>query len=235
MRSYPNFIALLSVTFLAAACTDGGTDTGTETSEVTGTMRYDDAATNADGTPREAEAPAPGDDVTLTIEVRGTGVVTGLEPSCTLEGTSGQFRALYDGTAEVDDQGAYVAGFGSGSARIETLGGCTIPELTVTAITDVVVRAELAATTTSCESYCSASARAAAEAECAGSSSQVECRSAAEASAAASCQTECTTQRDVIVAEASLQASLLGDLDADALRAAALGQFAADLTFDHME
>jgi hypothetical protein len=39
----------------------------------------------------------------------------------------------------------------------------------------------------------------------------------------------------VIVAEASLSASLLGDLDADSLRAAAMGDFAANLTFDHME
>jgi hypothetical protein len=38
-----------------------------------------------------------------------------------------------------------------------------------------------------------------------------------------------------IVAEVSLAASLLGDLDAEALRAAALGDFSADLTFDHME
>lgn len=234
MRSYTNLVTMLSLT-LAAACTGDDTDTNTATSEVTGNMHYRDAATNADGTPREAEAPAPEDGVTVTVEVRGTGVISGLEPSCSLEGANGQFKALYDGTAAVDDNGAYVAGFGSGSARIETLGGCEIPELTVNVITDIVVRGEIAATTTSCQSYCSASARAAAEAECAGSQSEAECRATAESSASAACQTECTTQRDVIVAEASLSGSLLGDLDADALRAAALGDFTADLTFDHME
>lgn len=234
MRSYTKLITMLALT-LFAACTGDDTDTNTETSEVTGNMHYRDAATNADGTPHQAEAPAPEDGITLTLELRGTGVITGLEPSCTLEGTSGQFKALYDGTAEVDDSGAYVAGFGSGSARIETLGGCAIPELTVNVITDVVVRGEIAATTQSCQSYCSASARAEAEAECAGSTSEAECRAAAESSASASCQTECTTQRDVIVAEVSLSGSLLGDLDAEALRAAALGELTADLTFDHME
>jgi hypothetical protein len=233
MRSYTSFITILSLAVLGAcASDDDGGDT--ETSQVTGAMRYADAATNADGTPREAAAP-PAQDVTITVEVRGTGVITGLDASCTLDGTTGQFRALFDGSAEVDENGAYVVGYGEGDARIETLSGCPIPELTVSAITDVVVRAELAATTASCETYCAASARADAEAECAGSSSQAECRAAAESSASATCNTACTTQRDVIVAEASLAASLLGDLDADALRAAAFGDFAADLTFDHME
>jgi hypothetical protein len=39
----------------------------------------------------------------------------------------------------------------------------------------------------------------------------------------------------VIVAETSLVASLFGDLDGEALQAAALGDFTADLTFDRME
>ena len=236
MRSHTKFVTILSslvvLAFGACASDDDG---GTETSQVTGSMRYADATTNDDGTPHEAEAPPAGQDITITVEVRGTGVVSGLDASCTLDGAAGQFTALFDGAAQVDENGAYVAGIGSGAASIETPNGCAIPELTVTAITDVVVRAEIAATTQSCETYCAASARSDAEAECAGSSSQAECRASAEAAASASCQTECTTQRDVIVAEASLAASLLGDLDADALRAAALGDFSADLTFDHME
>jgi hypothetical protein len=234
MRSHTMLMTLLSLAaFGACASDDDGT--GSQTSEVTGAMRYQDATTNSDGSPRDAASVPADQSVTVTVEVRGTGVITGVEASCTLDGATGQFRALFDGTANVDENGAYVAGFGSGSARIETLSGCAIPELTVNAITDVVVRAEIAATTQSCETYCAASARSDAEAECAGSSSEAECRAAAEASATASCTTECTSQRDVIVAEASLAASLLGDLDADALRAAAFGDFAADLTFDHME
>src|SRR5690606_32616799 len=137
-----------------------------------------------------------------------------------------------DSTVQIDDGGVYAAGYGEGDARIETLGGCEIPELTVGVITDVVVRAEIEANTVNCESYCAANARATAEAECQGAQDQVSCRGSAEASAAAACTTECTTQRDVIVAEASLSASLLGELDVEALRAAAFGDFAADLTFD---
>ena len=161
--------------------------------------------------------------------------MTGLEPSCQLDGASGQFHALFDASATVDDSGAYVAAVTSGDARVETLGGCAMPELTINLITDVVVRAEIATTTTSCQSYCAASARGQAEAECQGFVDAGGVPRRAEAAASASCQTECTTQRDVIVAEVSLAASLLGDLDAEALRAAALGDFSADLTFDHME
>jgi hypothetical protein len=231
MRSHTTIITLLSLSIFGA-CTS---DADPPTSQVTGAMRYDDATTNADGTPREAAAPPADQDVTITVEVRGTGVLEGLDTTCQLDGATGQFHALFDGTAAVDENGAYVAALADGSAQIETLTGCAIPTLTVSVISDVVVRGEIAATTTSCQSYCAASARGAAEAECAGSSTEAECRATAEASATASCQTECTTQRDVIVAEVSLAGSLLGDLDADALRAAAFGQLSADLTFDHME
>lgn len=231
MRSHTTIITMLSLSIFGACASDGDEPT----SQVTGAMRHDDATTNADGSPREAAAPAPDQPATITVEVRGTGVMSGLDPACQLDGASGQFRALFEASATVDDGGAYVAALTGGDARLETLGGCEVPELTVNLITDVVVRAELAATTASCESYCAASARSQAEAECASSTTQAECRASAEATASASCQTECTTQRSVIVAEASLAASLLGDLDAEALRAAALGDVAVDLTFDHME
>jgi len=228
MRSYTLFIMMLC-TALTAACSEEDTK-----ASVSGAMRYDDASTDASGNPREAEAPPPGTSIVVTVEVRGTGTLEGLEPQC-LDGASGQFHALFDGAATVDDDGAYVAAVGEGGGQIETLSGCAVPELTVGVITDIVVRAEIDATTASCSSYCEASARSSAEAECAGNSDQAGCRAAAESSASASCNTECTTQRDVIVAEASLAASLLGDLDAEALKAAALGDFTANLTFDHME
>lgn len=228
-------ISIVAILFVAACASDDGTDT-TPTSQVEGEMRYKDAATNADGTPHEAEQP-PAQQALVTIEVRGTGTITGLEsaPECALDAASGQFHALFDSTVSVNDSGAYVAGYGEGDARIETLGGCEIPNLTVGVITDVVVRAQIEANTVNCNSYCEANARATAEAQCEGSQDQASCRGSAEATAMASCNTECTTQREVIVAEASLSASLLGELDFEALRAAAFGDFAADLTFDRME
>lgn len=235
MLRHTSFITVLSLSLFAACTSDGGDQQTTPTSQVQGEMKYKDAATNADGTTRDAEPP-PAQQALVTLELRGNGTLTGLDAGqCTLDGATGQFHALFDSTVAVDDNGAYVAGYGEGDARIETLTGCAIPNLTVGVITDVVVRAEIEANTTNCESYCEANARASAEASCQGSSDQVSCRSSAEASAMASCRTECTTQRDVIVAEASLSASLLGDLDADSLRAAAMGDFAANLTFDHME
>jgi hypothetical protein len=230
-----SYATIASVLFVAA-CTsdDGGTGT-TPTSQVEGEMRYKDAATNVDGSPREPSEP-PAQQALVTVEVRGTGTITGLEGTqCALESASGQFHALFDSTVQLGDGGIYAAGYGEGDARVETLGGCEIPNLTIGLITDVVVRAEIEATTANCSTYCEANARATAEAQCQGSQDQASCRSTAEASASASCNTECTTQRDVIVAEASLSASLLGELDFEALRAAAFGDFAADLTFDRME
>lgn len=231
MRSHTTIITVLALAIFGGCASDDGEST----SQVTGAMRYDDATTNADGSPREAAAPPADQAPTVTVEVRGTGVMTGLDAGCQLDGATGQFHAVFDAGATIDDSGAYAAALTSGDARVETLGGCEVPELTVNLITDVVVRAEIVTTTASCQSYCAASARGQAEVECQGSSTQAECRAAAEAAASASCQTECTTQRDVIVAEVSLAASLVGDLDAEALRAAALGELTADLTFDHME
>lgn len=236
MLRHPSLLTVLSLSFFVACASDDGNDPTTPTSQVEGEMRYRDATTNADGTPHTAEEP-PAQQALVTVELRGTGTISGLDanPECALEAASGQFHALFDSTVQIDDNGVYAAGYSEGDARIETLGGCEIPNLTVGVITDVVVRAEIAATTTNCESYCEANARATAETQCQGSQNQVQCRSSAEASAMASCNTECTTQREVIVAEASLSASLLGDLDFEALRAAAFGDFAADLTFDRME
>jgi hypothetical protein len=236
LRRMTRNISIVAILFFTACTSDDGQGPTTPTSQVEGEMRYEDAATNADGTPREAAEP-PAQQALVTVEVRGTGTITGLEsaPECTLDAASGQFRALFDSTVSITDEGVYAAGFGEGDARVETLGGCEIPNLTVGVITDVVVRAEIEANTVNCDGYCEANARATAEAQCQGSSDQVSCRGAAEASAMAACNTECTTQREVIVAEASLAASLVGDLDFEALRAAAFGDFAADLTFDRME
>ncbi len=230
MTRHPTFITLLSLSILGACTSDGAPPTG----QVAGELRYRDAATNPDGTPREAATP-PAPDGRLTVEVRGTGTLDGLTGACALEAASGQFRARFDAAAAIGPDGAYVATLASAAARLETLGGCPIPDLTVALVTDVVVRAELDATTATCESYCAASARSAAEATCAGSATQATCRAAAEADAQAACHTECATQREVIVAEASLAASLLGEVDAELLRAAALGELRAELTLDRME
>ncbi|MBE7450547.1 MAG: hypothetical protein HS111_17105 [Kofleriaceae bacterium] len=231
MTRHTTFITLLSLSILGACTSDDGAP---PTGQVAGELRYRDAATNPDGTPREAATP-PAQDGRLTVEVRGTGTLDGLTGACALEAASGQFRARFDAAAAIGPDGAYVATLASAAARLETLGGCPIPDLTVALVTDVVVRAELDATTATCESYCAASARSDAEATCAGSATQATCRAAAEADAQAACHTECTTQRDVIVAEASLSASLLGEVDAELLRAAALGELRAELTLDRME
>jgi hypothetical protein len=226
MRTYIPFVLILM-----ASCTSGGDDGGD--TEVAGQAVYRDAATNHDGTAKDAEAP-PAQDVHVSIVVEGTGTIPNPDPQCALD-PAGAFQAVYSGSATLDDSGAYVGAMGAATSSITTPSGCEIPELTVSLITDVTVRAELEATTENCQTYCAAEARADAEAECGATADQAECRANAEATAEASCTTTCTTESNSIVAEISVGASAVGELDAEALQAAALGQLHADLVFDHQE
>jgi len=224
--------SLILVSILISACTadDGG---GGGDTAVTGAAIYRDSATGHDGAARQPAAP-PAQAATVSIVVEGTGEIPELDPQCALDPV-GSFEAHFAGELALSEDGAYLGAIGDGAAAIVTPSGCAIPDLTVGLVTGVTVRAELAATTPNCQSYCAASARADAEAECGASPGDASCRAEAEAAAEAACTTTCGTQTDVIVAEVSIGASALGELDADALRAAALGELHADLVFDHME
>lgn len=222
------------LTFLiACALTSGCTSESETTSTVTGNAIYRDATTDHDGATQPPATP-PAQSARVSIVVKGTGTIPEIDPRCALDPV-GQFEAHYLSTMSVTGDEIYTASVAEGSGEIQTPSGCAIPNLTVGLITDVVVRGELSINTTNCETFCSAQARADAEAQCGASATAAACRAEAEAQASARCQTTCTTKAHAIVAEVSLAASLLGDLDADALRAAALGDFTANLTFDHLE
>jgi hypothetical protein len=221
--------ALLS---LLVAC-GGGDGTGEASSEVTGAATYRDAETDLDGNATDPAAP-PSQSVRLLVTIEGEGTLPEIDPECALD-PAGRFEAHYTGTAELSGDAAYAALFGETSGQFVTPSGCEIPDLTVGLITGVTIRGELTATTENCDTYCSAEARADAEASCGATSSAAQCRTDAEAAGKATCVTECTTQTDVIVAETTISATALGDLDADALRAAAFGDLEANLVFDRME
>jgi hypothetical protein len=220
-------LTLFFVLTTVAGCTS---DDDTSAS-VSGQAVYRDAATEHDGAPRTAATPAS-QDAQVSIIVKGTGQIPQLDPKCALD-PAGVFEARYLSTTTMKDGDIYTATVASG--ELQTPSGCAIPELTIGVITDVVVRGELTITTANCQSFCDASARADAEAQCGATSTAATCRAQYEAQASARCQTTCTTEARAIVAETSLSATLLGGLDADALRAAALGELTADLTFDHLE
>jgi hypothetical protein len=200
-------------------------------SSVSGDAVYRDATTDHSGATQAPSTPPP-QSARVTLTVKGTGQIPQVDPQCALD-PAGSFEANYLSTMNMSDGSAYTAALASGS--ITTPSGCEIPNLTVGVVTDVVVRGELAINTQNCDTFCTANARADAEAECGASASAATCRAQAESQASAQCQTTCTTKAHAIVAELSLSAALLGDLDADALRAAALGQLHANLTFDHLE
>lgn len=217
---------------VVAGCTDGGGESTAE-STVSGTAQYRDSATAHDGTNKEPAAP-PAQEASLKILIKGQGEIPQVDPQCALD-PAGRFEGRYSGTFDLDDDGAYAAAIASSTAQLVTPSGCEIPNLTVGVVTDIVVRAELDTTTQNCETYCEAHARAEAEEACGATAASAQCRTSAEAQTKASCQTTCTTERQKIVAEMSLAANALGELDANALRAAAFGDFTANLTFDRME
>lgn len=217
----------LLLCLLLVACTSESDTSST----ITGDAAYRDASTDHSGAAKSPSTPPP-QSARVTITVKGTGQIPQVDPQCALD-PAGSFEAHYLSTMNMTDGSAYTAAIARGS--ITTPSGCTIPNLTVGVVTDVVVRGELAINTQNCSTYCEANARADAEAQCGTSASSASCRAAAESQASAQCQRTCTTQAHSIVAEVSLGASVLGDLDADALRAAALGELTANLTFDHLE
>lgn len=226
-------ITRLTFISLVAACTGSGTSTTESDTTVDGTAVFRDATTNNDGTPHDAATP-PAQGANVRVIVRGTGQIPDLDPQCARD-PLGSFEAQYTGSATVSDDGAFAAAFGSAAAEILSPSGCTIPDLTVSLITDVVVRAELAVNAPNCNAYCAASARADAEAQCGSTPTSAQCRSSAEAQAEASCEATCTTQAHLIVGEVSIGASAIGDVDTETLRAAALGQLEASFELDRLE
>ena len=220
--------------FIASALAFGCTTNESESSAaLSGTATYRDATTDHSGAVKPASTPPP-QSARISVVVKGTGTIPQIDPQCALD-PAGAFEAHYLSTMSVSDGEAYSSTIASGSGQIQTPSGCAIPNLTVGVITDVVVRGELSINTTNCETYCSADARADGEAQCGATATAATCRAQYETQAKAQCQQTCTTRAHAIVAEVSLTASLLGDLDADALRAAALGELQANLTFDHLE
>jgi hypothetical protein len=221
-------LGIVYSSLLVSACTSDG-DAG---AELSGKAVYRDSTTDHAGAPKAPDAPPP-QNAHISMVVKGSGQIPQLDPQCALD-PAGQFEAHYLGTLSASDGNVYAASIAEGSGTIQTPGGCAIPDLSVGLITDVVVRGDLTVNMTNCETYCTASARADAESQCGATASASTCRAQYETQASARCTQTCTTKASTIRAEISLTASILGELDAEALRAAAFGDLAADLTFDHM-
>ena len=213
---------------LATGCTSND-DGGEGSTTVSGQAVYRDSSTDHSGAQRTAASP-PTQEAKLSMTIKGTGTIPQVDPQC-LTDAAGTFEARYAGAVSIDE--AYAAAFAKGT--ITTPSGCAIPELTVGVVTDIVLRAELTTTTQNCQSYCEASARADAETSCGATATAASCRQSAESSATASCMTTCTSQKTKIVAEASIGVSSLGQVDADALRAATFADLEATLVFDALE
>lgn len=217
---------------LAVSACGSGSDAETDTS-TRGSAVYSDSQTDAAGQPQEPARPDP-QRVDIEIQVAGSGSMSGLDPQCALDGTTGAFEGEYAGDAEIDGDGIYFGALASTAASFVTASGCPVPELEITSLTEVVVRAEMTATERNCQTYCAASARSQAEGECGTADSA--CRAEAEGEYAASCQVACTDGDDYhIVAETRLSAAAVAELTASSLTGTALGEIDVDLVFDRIE
>ena len=227
-------LGFLALAALAACTDDDGADTASTESAVTGNAVYRDAATDAAGNTREPAAPPPQQDVAIRVRLEGLATLLDLAPGCLLDPT-GRFEARYAGTLAIGEDGACTGTLAESSAELVTTAGCLISDLEVGVIDRATVRAELAPTTTNCETYCEAHGRAEAELACATATSVTECRATHAATVAASCKSTCMQRTQRIVAETSLTADAFTGLDSADLRAAALGKLDIDLQFDRME
>lgn len=234
MSRLDSFTKTLSIaTSLAAFALLGCTAQSEVDTTADGTATYKDSQTDHDGQAKQPDRPEA-QSISVEIDVEGSGDLSGVDTTC-VDGLGGSFTGLFEGEGHIDGDGAYAAGLASADAEFLTPSGCTIPELQINALSDVVVRATLEATTTSCQHYCSAKARSSAEADCGADASAAQCRSSAEAAYESSCTTSCTTSGYSIVAETRLSAQALAELNARAITGAAIGEIHAELTFDHVE
>ncbi|KAB2906935.1 MAG: hypothetical protein F9K40_05645 [Kofleriaceae bacterium] len=227
-------VGFLAFVSLVACTSDDGADTTVTETAITGRAVYRDATTDHAGTVRHPATPPPQEDVKLRLRLEGTATIRGLAPDCLLD-PAGRFEARYAGTLAIGENGACTGSLADASTELVTGAGCVISDLEVGLIDHVVVRAELAPTTSNCETYCDAHGRAEAEQACTGATTAAECRATYAADAAAACKTGCMQRTHGIVAESTLSADAFDELDAGDLRAAALGELAFDLTFDHIE
>ncbi|MFT6143913.1 MAG: hypothetical protein ACJATT_003926 [Myxococcota bacterium] len=215
-----NRLTPLLLTALLTACG------GQAETESTGNAQYVESSETAD-------EPARPDGFFLEIRAEGTGTFDVAAPECQADSLTGSFNALYEGEADVNNDGIYIASLTT--AEAQTPSGCDLPDLDIGLVTDIVVRGEVQATSSNCSTYCDSQAGAYADTECSGDADEASCRSTAEAEYTSSCTTSCESSTNVIVAETSLTATALTSLDLTALTGAALGTVTADLTFDHIE
>lgn len=227
-----NLQSILFASLVLVGC--GGESEDRADTRVQGSTSYRDA------TDRQPARPEP-QPIEIELRVAGSGTLTGLEsPECTIDGASGAFTGLFEGSGSIDESGAFVATSSQAEAVFTTpTASCEIPEVSMEVLTEVVLVAKLSNTQQNCQTYCGAKARSSAEASCEGSADEAGCRAEAESAYEASCTTACTgsTTRRItaeVVIDAQTNAALLADLNARALGVSGLGDLAVDFTFEYV-
>src|SRR6266850_5319321 len=125
---------------VVGACTSSSDTTSTQ---VMGQAVYRDSTTDHGGAPQQPATP-PAQAANVKVTVKGQGTIPQIDPRCATDPV-GAFEAHYAAMAQLSSSDAYVAAFSQGA--LTTPSGCAVSHLTVSAITDVVIRGELSITT----------------------------------------------------------------------------------------
>ncbi len=216
-----NRLTPLLLIALVTACADEDAET-----ESTGNAQYVESSQTAD-------EPARPDGFFVEVRAEGTGEFAVPGAECAADSVTGAFTALYEGNAEVNNDGTYVASMAVVEAQPPS--GCDVPDLDVALVTDIVVRGEVQATTASCEAYCDSKGAAYADTECEGNADEATCRMETTTTYSSDCVVECDNDFVRMVAETSVTGTALSSLDLQSLSGAALGTITADLTFDRLQ
>lgn len=144
---------LVSMTFLVplfAACTTSGVDSDTDDSLGLGCCTSPESESPETPEQPPAISPLVAD---VTIDVLGTGLGIGIDPTCGLT-LAAQFTATASGMAVLDGNVWTLAELDPSIAL--TIGnGCACTGISVNAVASVKVHAEIEASLGACQSYCS--------------------------------------------------------------------------------
>jgi hypothetical protein len=137
--------AMFALALLLAACGDGRPRA--EDFAVTGSARFADA---------EGEAPGSGESLRAFATLFGTG--TFLDPDCPVRNPTGRFRARFDGTVKLAEDGSFTLRMPARDVVFATEDGCRLGGVDVDRIDAITVRGALRPSAAACDAYARAKA-----------------------------------------------------------------------------
>jgi hypothetical protein len=192
---------------------------------LSGTIRFRDAPIEADGTTRDAAAPAISGGEVIVKLIASAGV----DDACADAGAN-IVDAHYSGGFTISD-GRYRAALYPGG--VTTPAGCPVTHPDVRGIQNVQILGEIAVTPSSCARFCGADARAEAIDRCHSAGDPRTCDSGLVGGFAAVCEATCATAAG-IAGPGTVNAGTMQAYGGDDLETGKLGDVEAAIVLDHL-